>query len=258
MSEVDEFFKDLPSEDKQDQNIFDDKPKEEVKAPEEGDKKEENEDEGSFKNRRVRRLEEKLQAEREMSIALNERLKVLAEQQNYIKETKGEVDPRLIKAFGTTDEGKELTRLFQELLNENAEKAKAEALREIEERQNGVAEAQREEESYIDSQLEALEDLHQIDLTSNAPVAIKNRKEFLTLVEKLSPKDENGLIKEYADFGTTFEIYKANKMKSEPSRAKELAERSMQTSANGNAPQVDNRPMTFARAEQEINRLFNN
>lgn len=257
MSEIDKFFEDLPSEDKREQNIFDDKLQEEQPTTEKVEDKVEDDD-SSFKNRRVRRLEDKLQAEREMSIALNERLKVLAEQQSYIKEHAGEIDPRLVRAFGTTEEGKELTKIFQDILKDNAEQAKVQALAEIEVRQSRVIEEQQNEEKYIDSQLETLEDEYHFDLTSNAPVAVKARKDFLGLVEKLSPKDESGNIKEYADFETTFEIYKESLTKAEPSRAKELAARSMQSStANGSTTTIDG-PMTFDRAEQEINRLFSN
>ena len=253
-SEIDKFVAGLPGEDKTVRDIFDENtPKEPVVAPEK-----EEDDNSSLKNRRERRLEDKLRRSEEMQIALNERVKILSEQQNYIRETAGEIDPRLVKAFGTTDEGKELTKIMTEVLKDNAEQAKEQALAEFESRQQAVHDEQASEESFIDTQLEAIEDTYNIDLTSNAPAAKKARNEFLGLIEKLSPKDESGSIKEYADFESTFEIYKESRAKPEPSRSKELAARSMQGSAPGTAGSAPTGPMTFKRAEQEINRLFGN
>jgi hypothetical protein len=259
-NEVDKFFANLPTENKSEADIFGE-PKAPIIEPEKDTGEE------VLKNRRERRLAEKLNSEREMAIALNERVKVLSEQvtsltaqQQYVKEHEGEIDPRLLRAFGSTPEGTELGKIFQDILKDTAEQAKADALREFEETQRQrTAEIQKEQsvnENYIQQELEALEEEHNVDLTSNTPNANKARKEFLSLVEKLSPKDSNGSIKEYADFGTAFEIYKGSQ-KSEPNRAKELSARSMQNSSAGTAP-APTRPMTFKEAGRQIERLFGN
>ena len=241
-SEVEKFFEGLPSQDKQLQNVFDEK------APEQGEKKveevkseqDETESEGR-KNRRHRRLEEQLQRERESNIALNERLKVLAEFDKVKKEVSGEADPRLIDIFGTTPEAIKVAKHFTDILKETEESAKAKALEEISSREQGFNEETKQYESLIDSELEALEDQYNVDLTSDTKAAEKARREFLGLVEALSPKDEDGSIKDYADFASAFEIYQSQQKSDIPdnSRNKEVASRSMQRSAQngGNTAQ---------------------
>jgi hypothetical protein len=228
-SAVDDFFKDLPSEDKKEQDIFDDKKKDEVKKEEKPSEEDEAPD--SVKNRRHRRLEQQLQKERESNIALNERIKILSETERAIKESDGTIDPRLIRVFGPTDEGKEVARHFSEILSEVKESTRDETLREIEQKQIDEQREQKEYESFIDSELESLEDQYNLDLTSDAPAARKVRREFLELVEKLSPKDDDGTITGYADFQSTFEVYqKTKEEKPDNSRRKEIASRSMQSS----------------------------
>lgn len=255
MNEVDKFFEDLPSQDKKAEEIFGNTPEPEKEVEEEP------------KNRAERRLAEKLQREREMSIALNQRVqdlaeqvKTLSEQKQYVAEHKDEIDPRLARAFGTTPEGKELTVIFQDILQETAEKAKERAMDEFEARQQQSTQAYQkklgESENLIQSELESLEEEYGVDFTSNSASAKSNRKEFLELVEKLSPKDKDGAITDYADFQSTFELYKERK-KPEPSRAKELASRSMQTSTSTGIKAPEG-PMTFNRAKREIDRMFGN
>lgn len=234
-TEVDKLFENLPSEDKKEQDIFDEK-KEPEKVIEKVEEKEEEGESEVRKNRRHRRLEEQLQRERESNIALNERLKVLAEQDKVIKESDGAIDPRLIRVFGTTDEAKEIARHFTEILSETEQKARESVIREIEQRENSVREEQAQYEKQIDSELEAIEDEFNVDLTSDTPKATKMRKEFLGLVQTLSPKDEDGTITGYADFGATFEQYQKSIPKVDNTRREEIADKSMQRSGqNGSS-----------------------
>lgn len=234
MNEFEKFFDGLPSADQK----FEGAP-ETMKAPEEGGEAAKTTieptqpTENVHKNRRHRRLEEQLEKER------IEKATALAELDAY-KKAKAvgaeiNLDPRLLRAFGTTDEGKEVARLFSEVLNEKTSAAKEEALREYEGRQAEAAKEQTKMEEFIESEFEALEDEHGIDLTSDAPAARKARRELLEIVEKLSPKDENGEPTAYADFGASFEMYQKTKVaaKEAPTRQKEIAARSMQQSGQG-------------------------
>lgn len=229
MNEIDKFFGDLPEQDKKVADVFNDKA-----TPEEGTKKDEpketEEETEVRKNRRHRRLEEQLQRERESNIALNERLKTLAEVDRTIRETSGEIDPRLIRVFGTSEEGKEIAKHFTEILVETKESARAEALQEIENQEKGFKEEQNKYENIIDANLQNLEDEYNVDLTSDTPRANKMRKEFLEMVETLSPKDENGVITDYADFGSTFEVYQGRQNRVDNTRQREIASKSMQRS----------------------------
>lgn len=186
------------------------------------------------KNRRHRRLEEQLRRERESNIALNERIKFYAQQSNTAPAA--DTDARLLQIFGDSDEGKLLAKNFGKVLSEKTAEAKELALKEFREEQQRIAAEQKQFESMIDSELENLEDEYDVDLTSDAPAARKARREFLELVQNLSPKDENGTITAYADFETTFEIYQKTKTQEKPNatvtRAKEIASKTMQSSSS--------------------------
>ncbi len=260
-NEVEKFFEGLPSEDKAEADIFNTNSP--AKVEPEVPAKETDEDEEPRKNRRHRRLEEQLQKERESNIALNERVKTLAEvaREREIEKAGMNVDERFIRLFGDTDTGKEISRQFTHILAETKTAAEENALNRFNEQQMQVVQQQREYESFIDEQLEALEDFHNVDLTSDAPKARKARREFLEMVQDLSPKDQDGTITDYADFGSTFEVYqKTHNDKSDESlnRRKEIASRSMERSSSApNESQTPAGRMNFSRAKNEINKMFN-
>jgi hypothetical protein len=230
-SEVDELFDGLPSEDKKAADIFE--------APEKEAPKEEEKELEPRKNREFRRLEAKYQAERESSIALAERLKVLSETERFRQDLKTDDVPTdwLSIYGGTTPEGQEQAKrawkLQREMLDSVKQEAKEEALREIEEREVETKREQAKYESFIEDQLEAIEDEFNVDVTSDAPSARKARREFLEMVQKFSPKDEDGNISDYADFGATWGQYQATRKKPDNSKQKDLADRTMTPSGNG-------------------------
>lgn len=235
-SSVEEFFKGLPTEDKREQDIFDEKKKEEPKTEEAPEKEVDPEEvPDSLKNRQHRRLEQKLQKERESNIALAERVKILSESDRFAEESK--IDPRIAKMFDTSDVGKENALRLHEVMQDMSARAKQEALEEIQNQQVKEREEQKSYEGFIDNELESIEDQYNIDLTSDAPKARKARREFLELVQSLSPKDEDGTITGYADFGSTFEVYQqTHTEKVDNSRQKELASKLMQKSGNSETP----------------------
>ena len=239
-NEVDKFFADLPTEDKTVQDIFNDNP-----APTEPTEPKELEaEEGveSRKNRHHRRLEEALQRERESNIALNERIKVLAEVDKRVAQpSNDDVPAEWIALMGDSPEAQKAWKLQQNFLQQAVEKGKQEAIEALESRRRAEIEAEREAEQLIDSELERLEDTFNVDLTSNSPAARKARTEYLDLLEKISPKNESGSVSDYADFHSTFELYQKTRTTDKPdnSQRKQLADRSMQrpsgspTASNG-------------------------
>lgn len=239
LNEVEKLFSDLPSQDKQEADIFSEKPKVEAEVP----AKDTEEEEGR-KNRRHRRLEEQLTKERESNIALSERIKALSESQDFarefIKKDRDEdLDPDLIRVFGETPEGREIARIMEKKMESMTVKAKREALEEFQEQRKKEDSEVKQYESLIDSQIEAIEDEYNVDLTSTNPTAKKARKEFLDMIVKLSPKDEEGNITNYADFSSTFEVYQSTIEKPNASRNKELASRSMQKSGQADTAQLE-------------------
>lgn len=234
MNELEKFFEGLPKPEEPIANFGDEAVKE---APEEGEKEKDEEVQETRKNRRHRRLEEALQRERESNIALNARIQALSEfTQKQSNPEPGEVPAEWIALYGDTPEARKSWEMEERLLARAREQAKLEIIEELEARQTKALEVQRQEEQFIDSQLEEIEEMYNLDLTSNAPAANKARREFLEMIQTLSPKNESGEIIEYADFPSTFEIYQktrpAKKTSETVSRQKELASRSMQTPAN--------------------------
>lgn len=222
-SEVEEFLGEIKGNENE-TDPFNEKAQ--VEAPVEGEKKEEEEVE-PLKNRRHRRLETQLQAEREANIEQAAIIRTLKETDKFRSETgSDDLDAELARIYGTeTPEQKQASQILQKAFHRYGEQAETRALEKYKALQDESAKEQRENETFIDSQFEEIEDEFNYDLTSNAPSARKARTELIDLVAKLSPKDSDGNIIEYADFGSAFEILQQSKTKD--TRAKDLGSRSM-------------------------------
>lgn len=187
------------------------------------------------RNRRERRLMEKLQSEREASIALAAKLDAITQSQNSRNSEEVEFLSIAERIYGTqTPELREATELLKSALLGVKDEAKREALAEYQKIRQQEQEAVVNAEKRIDSMLEELEDEYNFDSS-------KHRTEFLKLMEKMSPKDSQGNIIEYADHHSVWEIYqdKLNKNKA-PNPAKDLASRSVTQSTNANDTKITN------------------
>lgn len=185
------------------------------------------------KNRHHRRIEAKLNAEREANIHLNARLEALTEAAQFAKETGGlTVDQRLLQLYGDDENGRRAAQLTQSLLQDAAEKGEARAIERLREEQRKEAAEVKREEEFIDESLEELEEDSGVDLTSNSPEGRKNRTQFLNLVDRLSSKDGDGNIKDYADFDEVFDVFQKTRSKPDSSRQKDIASRGQVRSGN--------------------------
>lgn len=202
------------------------------------------EDEGR-KNREHRRTSNRLESEkralqeiREANIREGAKLEALSEQRKFMEGLGGQaIDERLITLYGNDENGKKAAQITQSLLEDTAKRARAQALEDFQQVARDREQKIRQESQLIDSQLEDLEDDSGIDFTSNSPVARKNRNEFLDMVSKFSPKDEDGSIREYADFDEVFEVFQQTRKSGANggnTRQKDLASRGM---ARGGATQ---------------------
>ncbi len=226
-NETEQFLKDteIPKE-----NILETPLNPETEVPE----KETEDAEMKAKNRRERRLMKHNQELREEAIALNARLQAISETKESVKGTEAYDFEKLVeKIYGNaTPETAEATEIMKKALRgafERAkEEAKSETLAEWDSRQSNESQAVAEEESNLDEILENLEDEHGVDLSEGSDT----RQGYLTLLEKLSPKDSEGNIIEYADPETTFEIFSSRQERTN-NRAKELASRSMVRGGTG-------------------------
>ncbi len=189
----------------------------------------------SIKNRQHRRLEQRLQKEREANMVLNERLKAKEETiQNVVKDIP--IDSRFKRLFGEDEKGLEIAKHFTDILGE----VKANAITEAEERAYARIARERAEEaeevskyeSKIEAGLESIEDEFGVDLTSDK--AEKDRKAFLDFTAKIAPKDDDGNPIELPDLVSAYEIFKSTQKPKENTRRTEIAARSMQQSGQTN------------------------
>jgi hypothetical protein len=188
---------------------------------------EEEPDEEKF-NRRERRLQAKLQAERESAIALAARLEALTEAQKFSRENTPEVDETIARIYGTnTPEAAEATALLQKALANAENRATEKALEKFREEQQAEQQSVQHEEQTLDGMIDDIEDETGVDMDP------QTKKAFFSLLGRLSPKDSDGTIKEYADHHAVWEELQARKQP-QNTRAKDLASRSV--ARNGASP----------------------
>ncbi len=200
------------------------------------------EDETEARNRRERRLETKYRAERESSIALAAKLEVLTEAQKFSRENTTEVDETIARIYGTnTPEAAEATALLQKALSNVENRATEKALEKFREEQKQQQEAVLNEEKTLDGLVEQIEDENHIEMDA------QTRKGFFTLLERLSPKDAEGNVVQYADHRAVWEQLQAAKQPVH-NRAKDLASRSMvRTGASPSSSVQDDATVRFLK-----------
>lgn len=200
--------------------------------------------------------------------------------QKYLDKREKEIEERLSSKFGDRKETIQapdtrmeevLTRIIgndtpervqgikdmKELLTGLTGKAKAEAIAELESRQNAEVEADREAEQELETAFDNIEENFDVDISSNNPIAKKTRQEFVAFVEKIAPKDRNGDIVDYPDMNSAWEMFdERRKSTATPSRAKELASRSMARSAEtGSQQAIPVNKHSFERTDNFIESL---
>lgn len=157
-------------------------------------------------------------------------------EQQFVKETVGEEDEVLdvlTRIIGNdTPEKVSAIKDFKKVLNGLEEKGAEKALREFEARMQAEKEEERKAEAELTEAFANIEDTYEVDLTSNAPMARKTRNEFIDFVKKIAPKNEEGEVVDYPDFNEAFQVFQEmRKTTPQPNRAKDLASRSMTRSA---------------------------
>lgn len=173
------------------------------------------------KNRRERRLLERLQAERESSMFLagklearSEATRAVTEEEDYLKAVE--------KIYGTeSPEAQLATELLKKAIvgaRDDAERRAYERMRqdEVEE-----AEAVSNAEDELDSFIEEIEDEYGVQLSPAQEAA------YFQLMERMSPKDRSGNVIEYADPHAVWEVFSERVSRRTDPRQKDLAARSM-------------------------------
>jgi len=181
-----------------------------------------------LKNRHVRRLEEKLQRERESNIEMAARLQALSEVQKFRQETgSDEYEEEVKRIFGTEKpENAAATEILLKAFKGYSERSKREALDEIRREMREQQAEETKELQTVKSYIEEIEDQYGVDLTSSQ-AARERQQEFRDLWFRLSPKDADGEVKEYADPHEVWDIFQSRQP---ASRAQGYAARGMQRS----------------------------
>lgn len=191
----------------------------EPETPNEEPKVEPEEVPAEIKNRRHRRLEEKLQAEREANIALNERLKAIAEAKST--STEGDYLKAVEKIYGTdSPEAIAATEILKGALKAVEESAYTKAISTVREEKVREQEEVKRNEERLETMVDQIEDEFNVSFTPEM------EKTFFRALQKVSPKDEEGNIVAYADHFAVWEDLQS-KLKKPENKAKELASRSM-------------------------------
>jgi hypothetical protein len=262
-SEAEKFFDSLPSEEGNNEEFsFFEKPSAEKPTPEKEEapvvttpEKDKDDDEQQQRrmNRRERRDQEnnfwkqQLEAERQS----RERLETeLLRQRNSEKQTE-EVDSRLTRLFGDTPQGKEASRIVQELLHETREQAQA-PYADLEKQRQAETEAEARFTEEIEDGIATVEDEYGIDLTSRS--ARQMRSDFLDFVDELSPEDS------FVNFEKAWPLFQASQKATaspeEIARKKQIAGRS---SPRGSAQRPDTsklQPVSFEQVDNIFSRMF--
>lgn len=148
-------------------------------------------------------------------------------------EVQKEVDDYYIRLIGNdTPEKVAMVREAMARDERMLQQAEERALGRLSQKEQETLRADKEAEQELENAFENIEENYDVDITSNNPTAKKTRQEFVSFVERIAPKDKNGDVVDYPDMQSAWETFsEIKKATATPSRAKELASRSMARSS---------------------------
>lgn len=248
MTEHEQFFKDLEDDQSVKPDILEQPLTDEAPKAEEDevvtDTDDDADDEGvKPKNRRERRLAQKLQDERESSIFLAGKLAARTEAERAITE-ESDYLKAVERIYGTeTPEAQLATDLLKKAIVGARDDAKEQALAELREEREREIEEEREAIRELDSYVEDIEDTYGVSLTDS------QERSFFQLLQKMSPKDSDGNVVSYADPHAVWEVFQDRLQKQgTDNRAKTLSARSMvQSGASKESTLQDDSHTRFLR-----------
>lgn len=178
---------------------------------------------GKPRNRRERRLMEKLQAERESSMFLAGKLEAREEARRSVTE-EADYLKGIERIYGTdTPEAQIATDLLKKAIVGARSDAKREAIEELRSERQREQEDVRKADTELDNMVEEIEDTYGVTLNPT------QERAFFTMLTKMSPKDRDGNVVNYADPHAVWEVFaeRLKKPSSTTTQAKDLASRSM-------------------------------
>lgn len=181
-------------------------------------------------------------------------LPVQSAEREFRSETEDEGTDILTRIIGNdTPEKQSAIKDFRKYLGSLEEKAAQKALAGFEARADEQVQEDRQAVQELDDSFEEIEDIYNVDLTSNAPSARKMRSEFVDHIRKIAPKNEEGEVIAFPDLIATFEDYQERtKRAPQNTKAKELAARGMSRSTDASQA-----PVTGSKNWDAVEKLFN-
>ena len=203
---------------------------EEEQEPEEVEDDDEEEEAGlKPKNRRERRLMQKLEQEREASIFLAGKLEARSEAEKFLSDEEADYLKGIERIYGTdSPEAEMATNLLKKAITGARDDAETRAYQRFVESQQSEQMAVQEAESELDNILEDIQDDYNVELSPS------QQRQYFELLQQMSPKDRSGEVTSLADPYAVFDLFqeKLNKPRTD-NRAKKLSSRSMTQSGTG-------------------------
>ncbi len=194
------------------------------------------------KNRHERRLEKALQEEREAARFLAGKIEARSEAQRVVTE-ESDYLKAIERIYGNdTPEAQLATDLLKKAIVGARDDAKTQAIAELREERQREAQETQDAEQELDTFIEDIEDTYNVTLTE------AQQKSYFTLLGRMSPKDSNGNVKEYADPHAVWEVFedRLNKRGTD-NRAKDLSARSMVQSGAASSGTTEDPNLQFLK-----------
>lgn len=171
--------------------------------------------------------------------------------QQATKEEEFNLPSSFVKLVGNdTEEKKQVLKDLSSYFGGLKGEAKQEFLNELREReQQSIAEDNAALDE-LNTGFEEIEETYNVDLSSGSAAAQRNRAAFVDYLKKVSHKNEDGEVDQFADIPAAFEEFQSRQTKS-PNRAKSLASRSI-----GSTQSVSDTPQGVDRSWKGVEKLF--
>lgn len=189
---------------------------------------------------------------------LNKRLENFKETREEKPATQQEDDDFYVRLIGNdTPEKVAMIKEYKAREEKLLGQAEERAFNRHSQKEQEAMKADREAEEELENAFENIEENFDVDITSNRPSAIKLQNEFRAFAIKIAPKDLNGDIVDYPDMQSAWETFsELKKSTATPSRAKELASRSMGRSGGSEqAPQQRSNRSSFESTDNFLESL---
>lgn len=226
-NETDQFFSDLENDQNTKIDLFEEPLVPEAEKPKEESHEYQGDDEHDYsgikpRNRRERRLMEKLQQERESAMFLAGKLEARTEAERAVSE-ESDYLKAIERIYGTdTPEAQLATDLLKKAIIGARDDAEIRAYERVQQERMRDQEAFEEADSMLDSIVEEIEDTYDVELNA------AQQRSYFQLLQKMSPKDEDGEVVSLADPHAVWEIFQERLQKrGTDNRAKALSSRSM-------------------------------